>query len=713
MTLLWPVRRVFSHSPLYSFSRLAAVAGVLLLAFVAGTARAKDAWKPVSPEELAETKPKIEPEAPAEILERTVTIDDRSFPTERVTKEYIRYKIYDPRKVDEITRVSRIIDNFGLERTELNARLTLPGGKSQEFGRESIKERPYAKEGQQSGFFGWLAGSEVTLKEKFLAIPGVEAGAILEYQIRNVDLRPDRVEVYIAQRENVPVRSYSFTLRTDLDDDVWLHQVFAFNRRNAKMTETKKPRVVSIVATDIPSVVEEPLVGPATDYAMTILSCYTLRDVGLTPWSGKVKVPGEVDAKFGPWAFQSTLTNWYERDRGYPVPRLKQLATELTTGAKDDLDKARRIHEHVRGLVQRWLKRKVVKNSPERTRYVESTIDLLEWEKQPEVLIYLRDFYWLAIGLYQAAGLDAHTILLPDRELCRFYRQNVSTVFLPNIAAAIRLNGEWRFSSPHNEYALPFGMLPWQQEGQQGLLAHDRKEDFIAVPAAAPKESLTASIGLFALDQEGNLSGAARRAMTGHAAAFLRRDLLAATEEKRNEIAKARLGFDLKTVEVNLSRIVNLEDTEKPLEIIAEVRWPGYATMTKGRMIVRPAVFRTESTSPFSAEKRTLPVHFPYRWEEVDRVSIKLPEGYVPESPTSPQPMPGDFVSSRTRIAYEKEKNSLHLLREFDSNLMDVRPDDYATLRTWYATLIRANQHEVVISRTAAAAPAPAQKSTP
>lgn len=704
MLLLWLARRVFSATFLFS-SRPAATAGLLIFA-LSVPVQAKDAWKPVSPEELAEAKPTIEAEAAAEILERTISVDDRGFPHERVTLEYIRYKIYDPQKVDAITRVSHIVDNFGLERTEINARLTLPGGKAQEFGRESIKERPYSKAGQQSGFFGWLAGSEVTLKEKFMAIPGVEAGAILEYQIRNVELYPGRVEPFTAQREGIPVRKYTITFRLDYDPEVWSHQVFVFNRRNAEMTETEKPRTVSIKASNLPSVVHEPLVGPATDYAMTILSCYTVRDVSLTPWSGKVKVPGTVDGKLGPWAFQATLVNWQERDRGYPVPRVKQLATELTAGAKDDLDKARRIHEHVRALVQRWQKRKVVKTD-DRRRYAESVIDLLDWESQPEVRLFLNDFYWLAIGLYRAAGLDAHTILLPDRELCRFYRENVSPVFLPNLAAAIRLGSEWRFSSPHNEYALPFGMLPWDQEGQQGLLAHDRKEDFIPVPAATPKESATTSLGAFALDDEGTLSGTVRRALTGHGAAFMRRELLAASEEKRSELARAKLGFDLKTVEVTLDRIVNLEETEKPLEVVGKIRWPGYAVLTKDRMIVRPAAFRAEATSPFSAESRRLPVHFPYRWQELDRVAIRLPDGYAPESPAAPSPMPGELLSCRTQIAYEKEKNTLHLLRDFSSNLMDVGKDDYASLRNWYATLVRANQHEVVFTRQAAARPKP------
>jgi hypothetical protein len=682
----------------------------LLAGLAPAAATAKQAWPPVPPEDLASTMPKLEPEAAAEVLEWILNVDDSQPNGERITTEYIRYKIFDPQRSESLARVSSFAINFVQDRNEVSARVISPNGKIQEFGREAIKERSLMKPARERGFFGWLSsGSDLEVTEKFLAVTGLERGAILEYQFKRVEPM-SLVTSFVAQREGIPVRSLEITLRPYPGSPLnnYSHQVFVFNQHSAKLSQDPKAKTVTIKATNLPSTVVEPVMGPATDYAMTILSCYTSRDVVLSPRSDKVPVPGTVADKYGPWSFFATVLNWSERDRGWPTRRVQQLAADLTATAKDGPDKARLVHEHVRAMYQQWAKRKT--KPPEQRTAPKSLDDVIDWEKKPEVILIPDEFLWLALALDQAAGLEAHIVALPNRQLSRFYQENVSPIFLPYRAIALHFDEEWRFSAPHNGYALPFGMLPWQQEGQTGLLALDRKETFIRVPAAGPKQSLTTSIGVFDLDREGTLEGTCRRAFTGHAAAFLRAELLAAPEEKRNEIARAKFGLDPKTVELTVTGISSLTETEKPVKIVAKLRWPGFATLTKDRLVVRPSVFRTDSTSPFSAEQRRHPVHFPYRWMELDRVSIRVPDDYAPESPVAPGPLPGEVLSSKTQIGYEREKNTLHMLREFSSNVMDVAPAEYATLRTWYAALIRANQHEIVFLKKAAATKAETKK---
>lgn len=69
-------------------------AGILWLGLALGAApgasAAKPVWRPVAPEELTEAKPKLEPEAAAEVLFWNIEVDDHDFPFERTVKEYIR-----------------------------------------------------------------------------------------------------------------------------------------------------------------------------------------------------------------------------------------------------------------------------------------------------------------------------------------------------------------------------------------------------------------------------------------------------------------------------------------------------------------------------------------------------------------------------------------------------------------------------------------------
>lgn len=661
---------------------------------------AKTAWKTVPTEELAEAKPKVDAEAPAEALVWNIEVDDREFPYERTVTEYIRYKIFDPSKVDSITRVSSVDFSESDNRNELSARLTLPNGQTREFGKESLKEQSLAKQAQTKGFFSWLGGSGPELVEKFLAVTGVESGAVLEFQIKRTLKRPAGVQAFFGQRENVPTRQLNFTCRTLRDDYSYNHRIFVFNKQSAVMKQDAKARLISVTATNLPAVVTEPVMGPMTDYALTIMSCYDSRQLLLLPRSGKVPIPDEVPDKLGPWTFYSTIIHWLERDRGWQTKRVKQLAADLTAGLADDAARARKVHDHVRMMAQKWYKHPPP--TGDRRRAPNSLDEVIDWEKEPEVMVNDDDFLWLAVALSQAAGLESHVMLLPNRKLSRFYRENASPVFLPFMALAVRLGGEWKLASPQSRYPLPFGLVPWEQEGQLGLLALPRKEEFVSVPPTPSDKTVIGGLGVFEIDAEGALSGNCRRTFTGHSAALVRSQLYGTTDERRDEIIKEKFGFDTKLVDLTLGKIEGLDDADRPVEFNATLRWPGFAVRTKDRLVLRVSLFHTDGASPFTATERRHPVHFPHRWQENERFAIRLPEGFGPEGLTVPPTMPGEVLSYRLMLGYEEEKNLLHVQRTFVSNVLEVAPLGYEGFKKWHAIRSRADQHEVVFVRQAA-----------
>jgi hypothetical protein len=691
-------------SSLFSCALRAAAACVLiqLLATTSATAASKVNWLPVAPADLAASAPQLEPESPAEALLVKIEIDDTNFPHERKIVEYIRYKIFTPEKVESITRISGIDSTESSNRLELRARLVLPDGRIQEFGDAAIQERTLEKKGREGGLLGWLSDSGAEVKEKFLAISGIEAGAILEYQITRVIRGVAQVSVFAFQREMIPVRQAVYTCRVCRDTDLWGNRTFALNSRGAQLTEDRKARTVSIMASNLPSIVKEPFVGPVTDYALTILNCYDSFQNYLVPRSGKVSVPGTIEQKLGPWAPYSSLMNWAEKDRGYVTSRVKQVSAEIVKGIDDPTARAVAIHEYVQNLWQKH-RRRSGPRPPERVQ-PGGLDDILDVEGKPEVIRFSAEFVWLAAALYSCAGFESHTIMLPNRQFARFNPNNVSPTFLPNLAVAVKIGEEWRFSHPQSVNRQPFGILPWEQEGQVGLLALARKQEFIPVPATPGEKSVIQSSGKFALDAEGALTGECTRTFTGHTAVLLRGELRKNQKTARGALARTKFGFDAKLVEITITKIEALDEAEKPLRLTAKIRWPGYATRTKDRLLLRPAVFRVESSSPFVANERRYPIHFPYRWQEFDRLEIKMPEGFEPETPAAPPPSPGEVLHHQTQLSYDRSNRVLHLARTFKSNVLDVAPDYYPSLKSWYARVARSDQHELVFSRTNGAA---------
>ncbi len=668
------------------------------------SAASKPVWPPVTPEELAETKSKIEPEAPAEALIFNIEVDDRGFPQERQTTVYFRFKIYQPEKAEEITRMSDT-DILDEGKMTIRARLTLPSGTVKEFGRESIKERTLAKKGRDGGFFGWLTSSDFEVKEKFLAITGVEPGAVLEYRITGTTRDPSRIGIFALQ-QSFPVRQATYFCYTCPDTDEWSSRTFALNPQGGKMTEDNKKHTVAFTATNLRSILDEPFTGPATDNALTIVSSYDNYERILVGRSGRIDAPGEVDPKLGPWAVHSTIMNWWARDYGYPTAKVKKLAAEITKDLADPEARARAIHNHVLALSQRQRFRPGPR--PKERVKAESLDDVIEVEKRPEVLRPSAEFLCLALALYRSAGLEAELVLLPDRQAFRFNPQFVSPAFLEDYAAAVKIGDRWRFSVPQNETRLPFGLLPWQNEAQLGLLALDHKQEFIKVPATPAEQSLILTTGKFSLDAEGTLTGECSRSFSGQTAVELRGSLRKDDKEQREKIAVGKFGFDPKVVEVKIKKIDGIREADQPISIVATITWPGFATRTKDRLLLRPSVFRIDAPPPFTSSERRHPVHFPYRWQESDRLEIAMPEGFAPESPSSPTPNLTEVLSLETKLSFDRASRTLHLQRAFTSKVIDLGTEYYPSLKAWYDHAAQTDRHELIFSRakvSSAAAP--------
>lgn len=700
-----------SSTPL---ARLSLVALIGFLSFGSALYGAKPTWKAVTPAELAETEPKVDASAPAEAIFLEVHVDDRALASARKTTRYVRYKIYDPEKAESVTRLSDVeLQGLG-ERVEIYGRLLTPDGRVEEFGREAIKERPLVKTAQQAGFLGWLAGSETAAREKFLAIPGVVRGAVVEFYTHTVDPSPRLIEVVTGQMENVPVRSFEYRAR--LFDSDWLfNRTFYSNSRTAKLTEDKKTKTISVTAQNLPAYETEPFSGPITDQILTVFNCYEYSTSYLEPRSGKVSIPDDVKAKSGPWAYYATVTEWEARDKGYPTKRLKSLAAEIVQSAKTDPEKAKAIHRWVRQHFQGFRvqfptgERSRTPSANDQTRMTEprSVDDIIDWQKDKYTQIEALDFLWLAFGLCREAGLPVNVIMLPDREVAGFNEGAVSRLFLPDRALALKVGDKWEFFAPHVRYALPYNMLPWENEGQVGLLALPHKQEFIPVPVSDAQRSLIGTGGGLVLDERGTLGGNFMRRLTGQAAVAVRGAIRDAMIDARNDKARSLLNLDFEGAEIKVANIAGLDDPDAPLDISCSLRWEGFAVKTKDRLIFRPLPFRSAGTTPFPSEKRRRPVYFPRLWQELDQVVITWPEGYELEGASPVSPVTNPVLHYKVELSSEADKRRLHLRRTFESSLVALPVDKYEPLRSFYDHVTRGDQVEAVLMKQAKKEAAP------
>ncbi len=353
----------------------AGVALVVLPAIPRATA-SPPKWDPVTPEELADNTPHIEAEAPAEILRFGLEA------AETGSLEYVfrvRIKVYDPARAISVTRRARFWAGSGRPDPyyEVAARLTLPDGSSRLFDEHDLREREVATEGRVNGFLGYLGSrSDWSVAEKFLAVTGVEKGAIIDFWERDPKIDTVEMEMISVQEEDVPIRKFNYVSRYQPKNEKEVRRYFVLNRHGGQMTNDEKAGTMTFSASDLPSIHHESFGPPDSYFALTIIKTREQLDQYLWRIHTSIPYPDSVPFSLGPWAYLSTARDFHDSDKGYASKRVKEKAAELVAGATDGREKVGRIYSYVQSLYQRFRNRADLENWY--TRYIESIDELIE-----------------------------------------------------------------------------------------------------------------------------------------------------------------------------------------------------------------------------------------------------------------------------------------------------------------------------------------------
>ncbi|MGD1030192.1 MAG: hypothetical protein ABSA05_03545 [Opitutaceae bacterium] len=691
-----------------------------LLAWLGSTPAARAGsggpWEPVSAAELNEAPPAEYPDVPAVVSTWKIDVDERDYPGERQIVEYIRYKIFDPEKAAGITRIEALttsLNDNDVADVAIRARLTLPDGSSQEFGKDAIQERTVQENGAEDSWATRLLGrTGVSLKERFLAVPGLKAGAILDLQLTQTQKPAQPWSIYNLQKEIYPVRELTFVQHMSDSDKYVLQSSMANDKgRQVEWLPDQKQNLIRVAAHNLPPLAREPFSAPICDRALTVFSSYTPRVARLNLRNTHDYIRG--DPKAGPWAAIATFAYLVEHDSTLPTKAISELTARIVGNAQTETEKARRIHRFVVDTCQRFLNRPV--EPPAMTRYNSTAWSLAavaHFEDFQYAGIMTRDFIWLELAMYRAAGLEAQALLVPNRQVMRFNPEFVSEMFLHELVIRVRVDGAWRFSLPTAAIPLAFGELPWPLQGTFGLVAQVNKQEFVRVPALPAADSAAKTTGEFTLAADGSLTGHGQRSLTGSLATALRARLLKKSRTERIESMEESLRAEYPSATTTVSQVDGVDDIDAPLKVEFDMNWSGYAIATKKRIILRPSVFHGTTLSPFSAETRHNLVDFPYLWRQIDEVSVHIPEGYEFESPDAPQSYPRSDLNYEVKLDYAAPTRVLHLHRDFSSQLGYVQVANYAALRELYANIARSDSHELILTTAkpaagAAAAPAP------
>ena len=621
----------------------------------------EEVWRPVDPAHLALKSAVVEPNADAEAIFWDVRIDDGGS-SDLVLNHYVRIKIFTERGRDKHSAVDIPYTN-DIKIKDIAARTIKSDGTIVELAKQDIIEKMMVK---VSGY---------KIRTKTFALPGIETGAIIEYKFKEVISDSSAHNMRLQFQRDIPVQSITYRIKPSNKASF---DVRSFNMPQISF-EKEKDGFHAATVTRMPAFREEPMMPPEDNVRAWALVRYAA-------------------------TFEFTANYTFLANRIYhgfqPFMKVDEeitkKAAELVAGANTSQEKLERIYEFCRTNIKN--------TSLKSSGYTEEQIERLKENKKPSDTLRRGvgpavDINLLFAALATAAGFETRVALLPDRGKRLFDRHEVVPGVLQPACIAVKDGQSWKLFDPGLKYIAP-GMLRWQEEGVDGLIA-DAYPKWMKTPLSPPEKSKEKRTGTFTLDENGTLEGDVTIEYTGHLAVERKinngEDSPVQREENLKESVKGRLS----SAELTNIVIENADHDVKPFVSKFHVRVPEYAQRTGKRLFIQPGFFNKGIDSLFSSATRRYPVYFHYPWSEEDRITIKLPKGYTLDSADRPAAIAaGTICKHEIYMGVTKDQTTLHYNRNFffgGDNTILFPVTSYEQLKLLFDDIHKADNHMITL----------------
>lgn len=644
-----------------------------LCAFVQALASG-DEWRPIDPAELSSKTPVVEKDADAEALFWEVRVSDEveGGKVRTVLMHYLRIKIFTERGRESQSKIDiPYLANWKI--SDIAARTVTPDNRIVLLKKDDVFERSIVR------------SNGLKIKAKSFAMPGVEPGSIIEYRWR--EARNDRLANYIRLQfqRDVPVQLVKYYVKPlSLPDFPYGMRMQPFHGRNTPFVK-EKDGFYSTTMEKVPAFHEEPRMPPEDQVRPWMLVYYT-EDRKLAPdqyWKERGK------------EFHETF-----KARTKVSDEVKKAAADAIGNAATPDQKLERLFEFCRSKI---------KNINDDASGM-TTEDRAKWKENKSPADTLKrgmgtgqniDFLFAAMAI--AAGFDVRMANLADRSDVFFDRGFADDYFINSYDIAVRVGETWRFFDPASTY-VQYGMLRWQEEGEEALVSDPKEPTWVMTPISPPESSLEKRSGKFRLSEDGTLEGDVRIEYTGHLGNDKKEynddDSPVQREETLRDSIKARMS----TAEVSDIKIENITDPIKPFVYAYHIRVAGYGQRTGKRLFLQPAFFQHGLGPMFTQSARQHPIYFDYPWSEKDELEIELPAGFALDNADKPAPFAAAEISRYdVSIGVTPDGRKLIYSREFffgGGGKILFPANGYASLKRLFDILHQNDEHAITLKQS-------------
>jgi hypothetical protein len=616
----------------------------LLSAFSQAVFAQDKEWRVVTPAELTMKTPKVEADADAEAIFWETRIDDSS--DEKLSRRnYVRVKIFTERGREKFSKVD-IPFLKGLKIKEVAARVIKTDGSIVELRKEDIFEREIVRT------------SGIKIKAKSFAVPNIEPGVIIEYRYREVIEDGTAKGMRLAFQRDIPVQTLSYYYKPYNKNSPNFQ---SFNMTDTKFVKDDKGFYLA-QKSDVPSFKEEPRMPPEDQVRPWMLlqgvsvNITNISDSGV---SFRIKDPSNPQQYWGAIsAERSDLTKLMTKSNG----DIKKAAADVTAAASTPEEKLKRLYEFCQTQIKNTtFDQSLTDEDRQKLSVFKSIADVLK-RKSGSVM----EIDMLFGAMASSVGLETRIAHLSDRSEMFFDPRMTNEFFIRPGAIAVQVGSDWKFFNPGSNF-LPYGIMPWSEEGVWALLVGEKSSDWVKTPITGYEKSAAKRRGKFKLAEDGTLEGDVRIEYAGQLGYRYKMENYNESAGKREEDLKQEIKRRISTAEISGISIENATEPEKSFVYAFKVRVPNYAQRTAKRLFLQPGFFEYGENPIFSGANRKYDVYFQYPWSEQDSIEIALPKGFALDSADAPALIadPQKIGSLNVNIAIDKASNTLIYKRDF------------------------------------------------
>ncbi len=626
-------------------------------------------WSPVSPEELADAKPKIDPEAGAEILLRETVINHNGL-SDMDSRHYVRAKIYSTRGIEDFAKIEIPYDNQN-RISQIAARTIKPDGTILELNPKEIFDREVVKVGQNR------------YKVKSFAPPGIEPGAIVEYRYTE---HSSEWTYFITMpfQSNLGARKvvYRYSPAGGFADHVYLRTLF-LKFTKAPSAEQDKNGYYIYEQTNLPAAKEEPFSPPQISTHAFVLLYYTTEK-------------GSAPELF--WKNVGIDLYKTQQKTARPNKAIRVLVEQLITGSADETEKLRKLDAYCRTKIKNrdlgssgFTAKQLAKLGDN-----ENAADTL---KAGSGTSY--DINILFAAMASAAGLDARLTRCNRRDLILFDPHVTEFFMAPDTVVAVKLQNQWHYFDPGDTY-LPFGFLNWRDSSTVRVMADATDSKPELGYSESDKDNLRIRTARLSLDSEGTLEGDVTLTYQGQPDAQIKDAIDLMTGDELETYFKKDVQEHLKLAELSQLQVENAKNPLVPLKVSYHLHVPEYADHSGTRLFFQPAVFQKNIPPLFSSSTRETDIIFHYPYQEKDEIHVTLPEGWSLEQATLPQDLKIEPLGSYdAKILYSGARNEIIYRRDFNLKAIHGGPKSYGFVRNAFEMLHDRDAHTLTLRKKA------------